>query len=185
MLSRLQFVTSPQLWKKIILRCSISGNGRKQRPIFHFKTFLTNKIQTKHDICTFPPKLAETFLPSEIKKKKKRQKFSSFLPELMEISLEEMCLISPSGVASLLYLKQCQMGISNRIPPEHCSIRFLSHPNEALQWGCPSYCTRQELGPEKLAENGANYPLIGAACSLVINCWEKACHILQVQTPAQ
>lgn len=100
----------------------------------------------------------------------------------MEISLEEMCLISPSGVASLLYLKQCQMGISNRIPPGHRSVRFLSHPNQALQWGCPSY-SRSWAG--NLAENGANYPLIGAARSLVINCWEKACHILQAQTPAR
>lgn len=133
----------------------------------------------------FPLNYLKPFFLLKFREKKKRQKFSSFLPELMEISLEEMCLISPSGVASLLYLKQCQMGISNRIPPGHLSVRFLSHPNQALQWGCPSYSTQQELGPEKPAENGANYPLIGAARSLVINCWEKACHILQAQTPAQ
>lgn len=66
---------------------------------FHFKPFLANKIRTKQNIYFFfPPTVSETFVPlekiSKGKKATERQKSSSFLPELMEISLEEMCPIS-------------------------------------------------------------------------------------------
>lgn len=43
----------------------------------------------------------------------------------------------------------------------------------------------EEPCPENLPENEANYPLIDAARSPVINCREKTCHAVQAQAPWQ
>lgn len=79
--------------KKKSIKSSVSGTKTKQRQkLPNLKlSQQQNKDQVKH--LFFPT----IFIPlKKFKRKKatKTQKFNSFLPELMEISLEEMCLIS-------------------------------------------------------------------------------------------
>lgn len=71
--------------------------------------------------------------------------------------------------------------------PSHCFGAFSSpEPCRTSLWGCPAIRGGQEEPcPENLPQNEANYPLIDAARSPVINCREKACHAVQAQAPWQ